>query len=454
MTTKPTELVAHFIEKVRFEDLPERAIHYVVDAITDYVAVTFAGSVEPLAHHLLSVLTDGRDGGPAYLIGTEKRAGWAEAALYNGAAGHAIDYDDYTHPAYSHPSVHIVPVLFSLGQYAAVSGRTLITAYALGLEMEGKLGRAMNTSHFAKGWHPTCTFGTLGACVAGTKVLGLDATGIKNALGIAASSASGLRANFGTMTKPLHAGLAAQRGVLAGLLAQKGFTAVEDILEHPLGFLKVFAGKDEPKQDVFLQLGNPFEIDTPYGLGLKAYPSCAGTHAAIEAAQDIRKEIKVEEIERVVVGINEMSPTVLAYHNPQTPLEARFSGEFCVAAALAGKELNRATFSEAVLNEPQVKQLIPKITVEVDERVRYNSEHGSVVTVILTSGKKIERLIELPKGKPGRWMSRQDLWNKFLDCSEAVLGRERASAAFEALQGIERVNSIEEIIRTLQLVNK
>lgn len=450
MTIKPTELLAQFIEKVKFEDLPKHIIHYIVDAITDNVGVALAGSKEPLAGHILSVLTDGRGDGPAYLFGVEKGAGWAEAALYNGAASHAVDYDDTSHPAYTHPSSQLVPVLFSLGQYAKASGRTLITAYAVGIEVEGKLGRAMNFSHYAKGWHPTGTFGTLGACAAGVKILGLTSAQIKNALGIAASSASGLRANFGTMTKPLHPGLAAHHGVLVALLAQKGFDAAEGILEHPLGFFKVFAGADEPKQEVFAQLGSPFEMDTPYALALKPFPSCGGTHCGIEAAQEIRKEIKVEEIERVVVGINELSTSVLSYHNPQTPLQAKFSAEFCVAAALAGKEITRSLFSEETLKDPQIRALIPKITVEVDERVRYNGEHGSVVTVTLKSGKQIERLVELAKGKFERWMSREERWKKFIDCTEDVLGREKAKKVFEGLQSLESMGSIEEIIRTLK----
>ena len=270
--TNPTELLAQFIQSVRFEDLPEPAARYAANAITDCVGVALAGSVEPLARHLVAVLTDGRGEGPAYLFGTDRRAGWAEAALYNGAAAHAIDYDDTSHPAYTHPSSQLVPVLFSLGRYTRASGRTLITAYAVGLEVEGKLGRAMNYGHYAKGWHPTGTFGALGACGTASKLLGLNTTQIRNAMGVAASGASGIRANFGTMTKPLHPGLAAYHGVLAGLLAAKGFTAAGNILEHPLGFMQVFAGEDRPRAEAFSELGPPLRDRHPLWNRTQAFP--------------------------------------------------------------------------------------------------------------------------------------------------------------------------------------
>ena len=151
-----------------------------------------------------------------------------------------------------------------------------------------------------------------------------------------------------------------------------------------------------------------------------------------------------------MVGINQLSTSVLMYHNPRTPLEAKFSAEFCVAAALAGKEINRETFSEAMLDDPEIRRLIPKITVEVDERVRYSSEHGSVVKVTLVSGRSVERLVELAKGKPERWLSRDELRAKFMDCAEGVLGTDKAGRAFETLQSIEHLGSIEEIIETLR----
>jgi len=448
--SKPTELVAEFITSLEFENLPEIAVRYAVDAITDGVAVGLVGSKEPLARCLLGLVADKTSSsGSAHLFGTKQTAGWTEAALYNGSVAHAIDYDDISHPAYAHPSCHLVPVLFSLGEYSKANGRDLITAYVAGLEVIGKLGRALNISHYAKGWHATSTFGALAAAAAGAKLLNLDLQRVKRALGIAASTACGIRANFGTMTKPLHAGLAAHNGAMAVLLAEKDFTAAEDVLENRYGYLEVFAGAEKPRLEVFSHLGNPLEITTQYGLALKPFPSCGATHTAIEAALEMAKEIGGEEIKEVMVGVNELTPDIVVFSEPQNPMQGKFSIQFCVAAAFLKKAVNRATFSEEVVADPAIRQLVGRIRMQVDERVRHNTEFGSVVTVTCTSGRKVERLVPLAKGKPERWMSRGELFAKFLDCTQEVLGKKGAESAFESLQGIEKFGSIGEIIKLI-----
>ncbi len=448
--SSPTELLADFIISIKFEGLPEVAVCRTVDAITDCVAVALVGSREPLARHLLSIISEKKGTtDSANLFGSRRRAGWAEAALYNGSLAHAIDYDDTSHPAYAHPSSNLVPVLFSLGEYSKANGRALITAYVVGLEVLGALGRALGISHYHKGWHTTSTSGAMAAAAAGAKLLNLDAQKVKMALGIAASTACGIRANFGTMTKPLHPGLAAHNGVLAALLAERGFTAAVDVLENRYGYLEVFAGADRPKTEVFSHLGNPLEIMTEYALALKPFPSCGATHTAIEAAIEIADEVAGEEIQEVVVGGNEWVPDILVYTSPQSPLQGKFSIQFCVAAALVKKEINRATFSENVLNDPKIRRLMGKIRLQVDDRVRHNTEFGSVVTVTCASGRKVERYVKLAKGKPERWMSREDLFSKFLDCTQDVLGKKRAQSAFQSLQAIEKVESIQEIVSTL-----
>jgi 2-methylcitrate dehydratase PrpD len=325
----------------------------------------------------------------------------------------------------------------------------LIAAYIIGLEVMGKLARALTISHYAKGWHATSTFGALSAAAAGAKLLNLDIQKIKWALGIASTTACGIRANFGTMTKPLNAGLAAHNGAMAVLLAEKNFTAAEDVLENPSGYLEVFAAGKKPKLEVFSELGNPLEITTQYGIGLKPFPSCGATHTAIEAALEIAEEIRDDKIKTVVVGVNELAPSIAVFSEPQNPLQGKFSIQFCVASALINRAVNRATFSKEVISDPKVRNLLRRITIRIDPRVRYNTEFGSVVTVWCASGRKLERLVPLAKGKPERWMSRDELFAKFLDCTLEVLGRERVESAFESLQDIKKIESIEEIIKLI-----
>lgn len=454
-----TALLADWIASTHYEDLPPQAVRFATDAITDCVGVALAGTREPLGPILLSTIGSGTDssGRGSHLLGTSRRAGAADAALFNGTVSHALDYDDINHPAYAHPSAHLMPTLFALAEGGPASGRDIILAYAVGFELHGKFGRSLNVGegiphlagHYARGWHPTGTFGALSSAGAGARLLGLDAGGIRRALGVAGTAACGLRASFGTMSKPLNAGLAARNGVLAAQLGAAGFTSAEDILEDRFGFMNVLSDGGWSAKP-FHDLGSPWEITTEYGLALKPYPACGATHPAIEAALAARAEIGGGEIEGVYVGHNEVMPSVLVYDDPRTPLEGKFSMQFCIAAALATGCVNIATFNDAMIADPRIRSLIGKMEVRVDERVRLNPEHGAVVKVRLRSGREIEKLVELAKGKPARWMSRSDLFEKFNDCSEATLGRTGALGVFELLQSLPSLPTIAPVVAALE----
>lgn len=447
-----TARIASFNANARFEDLPHEATRLVTDAVTDAVGVGLIGSCQPMAGMILRTIATSERTSDHLLLGTRRRASVLEAALYNGAVIHAIDYDDTSHPSYSHPSAHLVPVLFGLGRQFSRTGRDLILAYALGLELEGKFGRALNMTHYLKGWHTTGTFGAVTSALAASKLIGLDAERTAVALAIAASAAGGVRGNFGTMTKPLHAGYAARSGALAALLAHEGFTAAVDVMENRYGYLTVFAGGDRPDLSTFDGLGQPWEIATPYGIAIKPYPACGSTHTAIEASLAIRRELREEPIAAVRVGTNELCSQTLVYTDPQNTLEGKFSMEFCVAAALVRGEITMETFTPEVLWNPEIRELMKRITVEVDGRVRYNSEHGTVVTVRAASGREIERLVPLARGKPEHWLTHDELWTKFRDCARAVLPEEQARAAFDRLQSLATASSVDSLLGPITVV--
>lgn len=449
-----TARFAGFVANARFEDLPPEATRLITDAITDSVGVGLIGSRQPMADIILRTIPTSSAASEHLLLGARSRANVLEAALYNGAIIHAIDYDDTSHPSYSHPSAHLVPVLFGLGRQFGRNGRDLLLAYALGLELVGKLGRAVNMAHYLKGWHTTGTFGAVASAVAAAKLIRLDAERTAVALAIAASAASGVRANFGTMTKPLHAGYAARSGVLAALLAREGFTASPDVMENRYGYLAVFSAGDGPNPEAFNAfnaLGHPWEIATPYGIAIKPYPACGSTHTAIEAALAVRRALRGEQIASVRVGTNELCSQTLVYSNPQSPLEAKFSMEFCVAAALVLGKVIMDTFTPEVLRHAGIRELMKKITVEVDERVRYNSEHGTVVTVRTASGGEIEQLVPLARGKPEHWMTRDELWTKFWDCAGSVIPQGQARAAFDRLQDLENAPSVDALLAPMDI---
>jgi 2-methylcitrate dehydratase PrpD len=407
----------------RKQAYPPLARSRALDAMIDCIGCMFAGSREPLATPLLKVLPTTQGGSALHttlLIGTGCFSSPADAALFNGAVAHALDYDDTNHPAYAHPSAVLVPALLAAARIAGASGPDLIDGYIAGFEVFGKLGRAMNTQHYKRGWHTTSSFGTIAAVVAVARILGLDRQKTVMALGIAASSASGLRANFGSMVKPLHAGYAARNGVLAAQLAREGFDASEVVLEHPYGYFSVFNAGIGFDADPLLALGESLEIQTEHGLALKPYPSCGATHPGIEAALALQAEINGEEIARVEAGVCEMAFSPLIHVMPKTPLEGKFSLHFCVAAALVFGEVNLSTFTHAKVTDPRVRALIPKISMQIDERWKDDGEFSTQITVVTHSGRRLSRHIPLAAGKPARWFSPQQLRAKFDDCTAAL----------------------------------
>jgi 2-methylcitrate dehydratase PrpD len=443
-----TARVAEFVSGTSFDDLPDEAPALVRDALTDCVGVMLAGAREPLAELALSVVGGGQ--GEVPLVGTSgSSAGPVEAALYHGAIAHALDYDDVSHPSYTHPSCHLLPVLLSLARRVEADGRDIVTAYTVAVEIEGKLGRAMNLGHYNRGWHSTATLGTMGATALGANLIGLDREATAVALAIAGSSASGLRSNFGTMTKPLHAGLAARNGVLAVLLAEAGWTATLDILEHPLGFQQVLAGEGGVDPTAWSKLGEPWELVTEVGLGLKLYPTCAATHCAIEAAQRLRDRIGGAEIVRVTVGQSELGSRILIHPSAPTPLAAKFSMPFCVSAALLTGDTGRHLFSDVGINTTAIRTLMERVTVHIDERVRHHPDFGAAVEIELADGAILEELVTEPKGTQHRWPDRAELKAKFDDCATATLAPAAADRAFEAWQTLPETAALEELASVL-----
>src|SRR5438128_9479875 len=261
-------------------DPPDAARRAAAGAALDTIGVMLAGASEPCARIVQRVVS-AEGTGPCRIIGTNACAGAAGAALANGTAAHAHDFDDMCFVSLAHPSAPLVACALAAAELAGASGRALLDAYIVGFEIEGRFGRAMNPRHYKKGWHCTSTIGTLGAAAAASRLFGLDAATTRHALSIAASEASGLKDNFGSMVKPLHAGLAARNGVLAALLARAGMTANRAAIDGPQGFLAAM-DSERPSLDAFTaDLGSRWEI-VDIGITVKLYPSCAGTHPTLD----------------------------------------------------------------------------------------------------------------------------------------------------------------------------
>lgn len=449
-----TAQLAEWIAGVRYQDIPDTAVTLAKSGILDVIGVTLAGMQTELAGRVRTLAAEWGGSAQATVLGTNTRTSAPLAALVNGTAAHALDFDDTNHPLYGHPSCHLVPALLALGERSPHTGRDLIRAYLVGFEVEVRMARAVNMAHYVAGWHATGTLGTLGAAAACSSLLDLTPEDTRHALGIASSMASGLRGNFGTMTKPLHAGLAARNGVMAAQFAERQFTASQDGIAGAYSFTLLYGGGESARIDELspARFGRPWEITQPYGLAIKQFPSCGATHPGIEAAIALvaRHDLDPSAIRSVHVGVSALAPRILIYSRPTTGLEGKFSMEYCVASALAHRRVNLDTFTDAAVAEPVVRQLLERIVVSVDDRVRESTEFSCVVTVSMEDGTTYSEQVDLAKGKTAKPLSRGELEAKYRNCAGRALGDaavERSLGQLWRLEEMTDVSAFTELLR-------
>ena len=453
MSMGATARLAEFSVKCRWEELPAAAIDAAKRAILDSVGVMLAGSLEPPAL-IVQRLAEAEGGAPlCTVLGTRLRTGGVWAALANGTAGHALDFDDTNFALMGHPSVPLLAAALAAGELVLVNGRALIHAFLVGFEVETTLAEAMNPAHYARGWHATSTLGSLGAAAAAAKLLGLDPGETRHALAIAASQASGLKENFGTMTKPFHAGHAARSGVLAALLAREGFTGSEIAIEGPQGYLRVLGSQTEDPAAALERLGAPWKILTT-GVAVKPYPSCACTHSIIAGLLELRQAhaIRPEDVAQVTIGVNPLVPGILIHHDPHTGLEGKFSAEFCAAAALVDGSVGIATFKDERIADPALRGVMGRVKMVVDPTIPSDLEHHmwTRLKVRLAGGRALEVPPREVPGHPSAPLSREALLAKFTDCAGRVLARDRVESIAQMLEGLEGCPDLRSLTATLR----
>jgi len=448
-----TEELVSFVVSTDFTAIPKAAIKAAKMAILDCLGCILAGSVEPVGHLLRGAIEEWGGQPQAGVIGAGFRTSAPWAALANGTTGHALDYDDVHWGYIGHPSVTLLPPALAMAELQGSSGADLITAYVLGLEIAGRIGSGITRAHYERGWHATSTLGNLGAAVAAAKVLQLDQERMQRAVGLAASLASGLRENFGTMTKPFHAGSAAQNGVIAAMLAQKGFTADPNIIEGPLGFCQVLCGEGEYEPDKMVQgMGRSFQILDP-GIDLKRYPCCASTHQALDAILSLVEEhdIAAENVESVDCTVPYLVPQILIHHRPMTPLQAKFSMEYCLAVALLDRCVGLAQFMPERIMEEKAQQLLTRVQMRAHpERCKYQTPKSekdfAVVTIRLRDGQQFCRQSNTRWGDAGHQMSQRELLDKYRECAQRALPVERVEQSLNLLECLESLSSIKELV--------
>ncbi len=424
---------------------PDTARRRAAAAVCDTVGVILAGAPERAAVIARS-LTDVDAPGPCRLLGTPRTAAAQDAALANGVAAHALDYDDMCFVSLAHPSCALVPAAVAAAELAHASGRSLLDAYIVGFEIECRLGSIMNPRHYhERGWHCTSSIGTVGAAAAAARVLGLDPSAAAHALGIAASSACGLKENLGTMVKPLHAGLAARNGLMAARLAAQGFTASQLAIDGPQGYLVAMDSERSAASlaEALADLDSRWEmLDT--GITVKLYPSCAATHPTLDLLLELsrRHGFGPDDVDAIDIEVDSMTPRLLIYDRPSSGLEAKFSMPFCAAAAIVLGHPTIETFDLQWIRDPRVQALMGRVTMRANaafDTAAPLSQTG--VAVRLRDGRTLGSHADGARGYPGR-LSDDELDVKFLGCARRSLGEARGLALLAALREIEAVRDV------------
>jgi 2-methylcitrate dehydratase PrpD len=448
------ERLAAYASAESFAKLPEDTVRAARRAILDTIGVMLAGAREDTAVRARTLIAHRRGHEEATVAGTALRASMEDAALVNGVAAHALDYDDVQASLSGHPSVPVLPAALALAERRQASGAALLTAFVVGVEIESKLGRAVNPAHYEAGWHATSTLGTFGAAAAAGTLLDLGSEAMARALAIAASMSSGIKANFGTDCKPWHGGHAARCGLEAAQLAAAGFTANPYVLEHGGGFGSTHGAGMKPDWELTVAgLGAPHEVATP-GIGVKRFPACASTHQALDAVLDLvaAHTIDPASVASVECGVSYLAPHQLIYDHATTGLQGKFSMPYCVSVALLDRAVGLAQFADERVGRDDVQALMPKVRMFVhpEQTTRESLPNRfSEVTVRLTDGRTLVKRVDLAKGQPRNPLTDADLEVKFRDAAGRVLSADRVDALLAAVQELETAADVRVVARLL-----
>jgi len=455
-----TEQIAEFIVKTTYEDIPQQAITSAKRSALDTIGCALAGWADPgskiMAHYVKHM-----EGKPeASVIGGGFRTAAPHAAMVNGYLSHVLDYDDCGIKV-GHPSALILPAILALAEPAGASGREILTAYIIGLEVQGKIALNADLGPGEQSLDRQNFYGCLGAGAAAAKILRLDVASTRTALGLAANTACGLRANRGTMMDAMSAGNACGSGVTAARLARLGATASPDILEAKHGFCYALAGPDGFALDaVVKKLGNPFYIVSP-GIGLKKYPSCYHTHRAVDALFQLMEEyrLRYEDVAAVEIGTSERALRVLSFPEPATPHQGKFSMPYVIGCALLDGKVTLGTFSEEKMQDPNVRDAQKKVQVTITKlpiwpglsALEPDTEFvGNPVTIRTRDGQLHTARVDTLRGDPEAPLSDREVLNKYADCAAAAISPETIRQTGELLLNLEKAQDIHSLMKLLR----
>lgn len=425
-----TAALADRVSAMRLADMPAAALTVAKQCLLDWLGVALAGRNEPLVRILVDELAGADDPAGASIVGHGRRARLDDAVLINGAMGHALDFDDVIMPM-GHPTVPVAPVAFALAEQRRASGAEALAALIAGVETECRIARLLGPSHYAKGWHTTATTGTFGAAAAAARLLGVNGTALTHAFGLAGTQAAGLKSCFGTMSKPLHPGKAAQNGLLAARLAARGFTSDTDILASAQGFAATQSTAADPAA-ALAERPAPWVVEALF----KYHAACYLTHDSIEAANQLRNEEQVapDAIEAVTVKVPAGHLGVCNIQAPATGLECKFSLRMTTALALCGEDtFQEQLFSDATARRPDLVALRERVTIDPTQVGR-----GCVVTVRLKDGREVVRTGDVSQPLRDLEAQQAKLERKFRHLATPALGAARADEVMALTRALDQ----------------
>jgi 2-methylcitrate dehydratase PrpD len=455
-----TEKIARFIVDTGYKSIPRDTVEKAKRTALDCVGAALAGVSEPVSQTITGYVK--KLGGPAQasVLGAGVKVSVADAALANGCIAHALDYDDCG-VKIGHPSVLVLPAVLSLGEHLGASGQDILTAYILGLEIEGKLALHADFKLMQARLNHQTWYGSIGAAAACAKLLRLDAGKTRMALGIAGNFACGLSANHGSMAGAMAAGNACRNGVIAAQMAQEGITANPNIIEAKNGFYDTLVGPGHYDAERMADgLGKPFYIESP-GIGLKKYPSCYHTHRALDGIFQLLDEHRLgdKDVAEVDVGTSERAMRVLAFTEPATPYQAKFSMPYCIAAAVVDHQVTLETFTDHKFGDRDIIETRKKIHLSFPDvpiwpglaDVGPDTEFvGNPVTIRTTDGRTYNARVDIPRGDPALPLSDDELLVKYRDCGRSQLRPEDIERSVGLVLGLERVADIATLMTALR----
>ena len=425
-----TQLLAQFVATH-----PSRGWSDAVDHEAHRTFMNWVGCAVGAAHHETAQAALGavqvlQPAAQASLLGRRERVDVASAALINGISSHTFDFDDTHLKTIIHPAGPVASALLALAEHTGASGRELIDALVLGIDVSCRVGNAMYPDHYDRGWHITGSTGTLGAAAACARLLKLDVAQTNMALGIAASQPIGMREQFGTMTKPFHPGGAARAGLMAALMAQHGYTASPRALEAPRGMMQTVSTKND-WAEITGELGQRFEISfntyKPFACGIVIHPS-------IDACAQLRAQgVTPAQVERIELKVHSLVLELTGKKEPADGLQAKFSVYHGCAAGLSFGQATEDEYADDIVNRADMVALRRKVVATVDDAI---DEASADVTAVLTDGRRIHVFVEHAIGSLANPMSDTQLEAKFRGMADAVLGAERCSALIAACWGV------------------